>query len=281
MTKPILRNVTLALTLEQLAAAFKKSEWIGVNDYLDKDVEFGSIDTSFAKNNLKDSTLGLYARYCPNMLNRAYSDAQDSAHADEFSRQRREWILKALRKVDVGQVEYYGKNSDDAEVFVKGMTAKILDAQLHGSIVTVEIENPEHLLNMLSDNYNFSPANEILIDTAMDVVTQQRNFLAGIYSFYTIYAELPSCDFESNAYPDDKDTISFLKEMDKDELAQDIANSVFKILSSASMDDLKKDITRLERELKIDDLEDQIRTHVKEKAESDMEALREKLGKIA
>lgn len=281
MAKTILRTISLFLSLPELAAAFGKDDWSSANSYLDVDDSDTYFDGSFAKYNQNDSEIGLFAKYCPSMLDRAHHYALSDAYCNDLSNQRRAWILKTLEKIDIGTAEYEGRDSNGSVVQIKGIAAKIFYAKLHGDIVEIGIQNPEHLINDIINSYFRSSPHEILVDEVLTEAQLKKFFLSNIGDFYGYYAEIPQSNFESNAYAENKAILEHLKELDMDEITQDIGESVVKLLSDSDKSEIENDLDKLERFFKISGLAKEAFSHAREVIQNKQDELNDLLRKAS
>lgn len=281
MNKPILRNVTLQLTLKELAESLGKSDWCEMNEYLDCDLfPFWNGQLDYSKHGyITNDGHKLAVKYCPNKLDRAHDDAYRQAYEDEYGKCRRQWILDALSRIEES-VEYTGEDSEGNEVEVKGINAGVKEVSLEQDIVTVELVNPEHFLNTIIMDLFLN--DDVKVDVALSNENLKQLFLNLLKDYFRCFKNLPSDEFRVDTYPEDEDVTEMLKNIIWDnDIVEEIADKFLKLIGREDKEILKAEIIKLGEFLGIDGLYDGVEAKAKEYAEAEIEEMKAKLSKIA
>lgn len=194
MTKtPIKRTLVLSFSLEELALALGKKEWLSTNEYLDADSHDDVYHSGYSKSDVRCYDFPEPFSEAPKIFWAACSRAIEDRDRDELASAlgaaRRKALSESLLKVCVTG-EYLYENTMFVSLSQKGECPRIDDVYVDTPNATAKltIVNPEHLINdLLSGAGVFAPELDPC-ERADDTLVRQL-FLSTVGDYFEIYGE--------------------------------------------------------------------------------------------
>jgi len=199
--KPIERILKVELTLKRAADILGHTEWSTTNDYLDADSDDDVHHTGYTTKDIQTvnlpSELDDAQLIFPNQVAMALENAERLAIAAEMGNRRREMIKETFELIQV--VGEYQSSTGEMISCEAGIQSCDVDAR--NDRVTLEIRNPEHLINdLLCGRGYFGPELDSYEAESDDEIKSKLHCLGDYFDIYG--ARKPNGDMDRNDSPD-------------------------------------------------------------------------------
>lgn len=244
--KPIKRKVTIKLTLKEAAKALGYDDWAKTNPYLDADDYDDVYHEGYSAKQISDidptepaGLEGVNALF-PHEVARALEYSERQAIASAVSKERHDAICEAFEKISpTGEYQ----SSDGEMISVRGCSISC-NLDVPKDEVTLEIENPEHLINDIVAGVGmyyppFDPYEEA---SEAEIKSQ---IISNIDGYFEVYGERkPTGELDSRYLPDVKkeDYEDILRDGLGNLTVDDIAECVVDAVDKERIEDEKEAI---------------------------------------